>query len=92
MEEAILLSREGIAQEDFLRMKRSALGRRIRSLDSFESTCFRLCAYHFSKFDYFRIPQIYSQVTREDIQKFIRTVVTKERMCLAVITPKKEVS
>lgn len=92
LEEAILLSREGIAQEDFLRMKRSALGRRIRSLDSFESTCFRLCAYHFSKFDYFRISQIYSQVTREDIQKFIRTVVTKERMCLAVITPKKEVS
>jgi len=92
LEEAKILSREGIAQEDFLRMKRSALGRRIRSLDSFESTCFRLCAYHFSKFDYFQISQVYSQVTREDIQKFIRTVVTKERMCLAVITPKKEVS
>ena len=84
------IAEAGISEEAFLRMKRSALGRRIRGLDSFESTCFRLCAYHFSRFDYFRIPQLYGQVTREEIQKFIREVVTQERMCLAVITPKKE--
>ncbi len=88
--EARRLAEEGISQEDFLRMKRSALGRRIRSLDSFEATCFRICAYHFSGFDYFRIPEIYEQVTREEIQEFIKTAVTQERMCLAVITPKKE--
>ncbi len=90
LQEAQTLSETGISQEDFLRMKRSALGRRIRGLDSFESTCFRLCAYHFSKFDYFRIPQIYEEVTKEEIQEFMRDVVTKSRMCLAVITPKKE--
>ena len=53
------LSREGLAEADFLRMKRSALGRRIRGLDSFDATCFRVCAYHFSNFDYFRFPEIY---------------------------------
>ena len=84
------LAEKGISDEAFLRMKRSALGRRIRSLDSFESTCFRLCAYHFSKFDYFRIPQIYGQVTKEEIQNFIKDVVCEDRMCMAVITPKKE--
>ena len=88
--EAKRLTETGIADEDFLRMKRSALGRRIRSLDSFESTCFRLCAYHFSHFDYFRIPHIYQQITKEEILEFIQTVVTPERMCLAVITPKQE--
>ena len=87
---AEVLARDGITQEEFLRMKRSALGRRIRSLDSFESTCFRICAYHFSKFDYFRTPQIYQQITKEEIQEFIRAVVTPERMCMAVITPKEE--
>ena len=88
--EAQQLAETGITEEEFLRMKRSALGRRIRSLDSFESTCFRICAYHFSKFDYFRIPAIYRQVTREEIQEFIKTVVTPERMCMAVIAPNEE--
>ena len=91
-EEARQLAETGITDEDFLRMKRSALGRRIRGLDSFESTCFRICAYHFSGFDYFRIPHIYQQITKEEIQEFIQTVVTPERMCLAVITPNEEVS
>ena len=90
VEQARHLAQTGIAEEDFLRMKRSALGRRIRGLDSFESTCFRLCAYHFSKFDYFRIPDIYGQITKEELQEFLRTVVTQDRMCMAVITPKEE--
>jgi len=89
LQEAIRLAEEGIPEADFLRMKRSALGRRIRGLDSFESTCFRLCAYHFSEFDYFRIPEIYEKISREDIRQFMKTVVTPDRMCLAVITPKE---
>ena len=92
LEAAKHLAETGISDEDFLRMKRSALGRRIRGLDSFESTCFRLCAYHFSKFDYFRIPKIYGQVTKEEIQAFIQKVVRDDHMCMAVITPKKEES
>ena len=90
LQAATELAETGISDEAFLRMKRSALGRRIRGLDSFESTCFRLCAYHFSKFDYFRIPELYGQVTKEEIQEFIREVVRQDRMCLAVITPKEE--
>ena len=92
LEEARQLAETGITDAEFLRMKRSALGRRIRGLDSFESTCFRICAYHFSGFDYFRIPHIYQQITKEEIQEFIKTVVTPEHLCLAVITPNKEVS
>jgi len=89
--EAQRIAQVGIADEEFMRMKRSALGRRIRGLDSFESTCFRLCAYHFSQFDYFRIPHVYGQITKAEILDFIQTVVTQDRMCLAVITPKQEV-
>jgi len=88
--EAKRLVAEGISDADFLRMQRSALGRRIRGLDSFESTCFRLCAYHFSKFDYFEIPAVYRQVTAADLTEFLQTVVTVDRMCLAVIDPKEE--
>ena len=87
LEEAKRLCREGIAAKDFLRMKRSALGRRIRDLDSFDSTAFRVCAYHFSDFDYFRFPEIYRSVTVEDILEFLQRVVTRERCCMAVINP-----
>ena len=81
------LLRDGIQEKDFLRMKRSALGRRIRDLDSFDSTCFRLCAYHFSGFDYFDFPRVFHSITVEEVLKFIRRVVTQARCCLSVITP-----
>ena len=81
------LSREGLAEADFLRMKRSALGRRIRGLDSFDATCFRVCAYHFSNFDYFRFPEIYRQITADEIVAFLTRVVKRERCCLSIIEP-----
>lgn len=91
LQQAEKIAREGIPQSDFLRMKRSALGRRIRDLDSFDSTAFRLCAYHFSGFDYFRFPQIYQKVELRDIQEFLRRVVTPQRCSLSVIYPNQEV-
>ena len=78
---------EGICPEDFLRMKRSILGRRIRDLDSFEATCFRICAYHFSAFDYFSFPEVYKTVEIADVYEFIARVVTPERCALCVIYP-----
>ncbi len=89
LEQAQLLAEQGIPETDFLRMKRSALGRRIRDLDSFDSTAFRLCAYHFSQFDYFRFPHIYQAVQEQDVLDFIRQTVKKERHCLSVIVPKE---
>ena len=87
LEQARYLCAEGIPEERFLRMKRSALGRRIRELDSFDSTCFRLCAYHFSEFDYFDFPEVYADISRENILQFIAGTVKPEGCCLSVITP-----
>ena len=71
-------------------MKRSALGRRIKSLDSFDATCFRVCAYHFSDFDYFRFPQIYQNLSKQDVEAFLDRVVRPERAVLSVIDPVRE--
>ena len=95
VKEAILvqaqtLLAEGLEEKDFLRMKRSALGRRIRDLDSFDSLCFRICAYHFSGYDYFRFPEVYKTITARDILDFIKEVVTPERACLCVIEPTEQ--
>ena len=85
--QAAKLAQQGIGEKAFLRMKRSALGRRIRDLDSFDSTCFRMCAYHFAQFDYFDFPSVYESVTVEEIQEFLRTVAQPERCALSVIVP-----
>lgn len=82
-----VLLEKGIPDADFLQMKRSALGRRIKALDSFDATCFRICAYHASGFDYFRFPEIYQQIGKEEILDFLRRVVRPERCSMSVITP-----
>ena len=84
------IAEEGLDEADFLRMKRSALGRRIRSLDSFDATCYRLCAYHFSGFDYFRFPAVYRDIQAADVCNFLKKSITRDNMSLAVILPKEE--
>ena len=90
LEEAKRLVRDGLPEADFLRMKRSAMGRRIRDLDSFDSVCFRLCAYHFSKYDYYLFPEIYRDIQVADILTFLQKVVTEETCSLCVIDPAQE--
>ncbi len=87
LEQAKKIVENGLDQEEFLRMKRSALGRRIRSLDSFDATTFRLCAYHFSDFAYFRFPEIYRSIEAKEICDFLARVVTWDRSSLSVIMP-----
>ena len=84
------LVQQGIDEADFLRMKRSAFGRRIRDLDSFDSTCFRVCAYHLSDFDYFEFPRIYRSIEEAEIRDFLRRVVRKNRCVRGVVNPLKE--
>ncbi len=87
VQQAAKIVREGIPEQNFLRMKRSALGRRIRALDSFDATCFRVCAYHFSDFDYFRFPEIYRSIDAAEICDFLQQVVREERCSLSIIHP-----
>ena len=84
------LAEEGISQEEFLRLKRSALGRRIRGLDSLDGTCFRVCAYHFSDFDYFRFPEVYRGIEKQEILEFLARVVRRERCAISIINPLSE--
>lgn len=84
------LTEEGISQEEFLRLKRSALGRRIRGLDSLDGTCFRVCAYHFSDFDYFRFPEVYRGIEKQEILEFLARVVRRERCAISIINPLSE--
>ena len=87
LQQAQTLLRQGVSQEDFARCKRSALGRRMRDMDSFDSLCFRISAYHFSGFDYFCFPQVYQDIGLSDVLAFVEEAVTPERCSLSVIYP-----
>lgn len=90
LEQGRALAQSGIPQEDFLRMKRSAMGRRIRDLDSFDGTCFRLCAYAMSEFDYFTFPALYDRIEKEEVRLFLEQVVRSEGVTLSIINPIEE--
>ncbi len=85
--QAAELVRAGIPESEFLRMKRSAMGRRIRDLDSFDGLCFRICAYHFAGFDYFEFPGVYAAVTAEEVCKFLAHAVKEDCCGMAIIHP-----
>ena len=81
------LAAEGLSQSDYDRMLRCALGSRIKGLDNFDSTCFRLCAYHLTEFDYFDFPRIYESITPEEIRSFLARYVREDNCALSLIYP-----
>lgn len=85
--EAEKIGREGFELTRFERLKKSAIGRRTRDLDSFESICYRMCAYFFEGVDYLEFPRIYARVTAQQVQEFIRETVRRERMAVSTIYP-----
>ena len=88
--EAEKICREGISQERLLRMKRSAMGRRIRALDSFSSLIFRITAYYFTDFDYFEFPEIYEKIKAAELTDFLASAIGEENCALSVIYPVKD--
>ena len=87
--EAQRLAQTGISEEEFRRMVRSFLGRRVKDLDSFESECFRLCAYHWEGFDYLRFPEHFENVSREELNSFWRENILPEKCAMAIVEPRQ---
>lgn len=89
--EARRIGREGVDEAFFGRLRRSALGRRIRGLDSFDGLSCRLALSEFDGYDYYTFPEVYGSITTEDVRNMIETEITPEKAVLSVIEPEKEV-
>ena len=81
------LAEKGVDEEDLLRLKRGAMGRRLRDLDSFDAICYRLCAYELLGYDYLGFPEVYAGVTAEEVRAFLAQTVTEDRCAMAVTMP-----
>ena len=89
LEEAQRIAQTGIDRAQFARLKKSMLGRRLRELDSFENTCYRICAFHMDGVDYYDYPAVFDTVTPEDVEQFLAAVVQRERAAISIVYPKE---
>lgn len=89
LQEGQRIVRDGVDEDLFARLKRSSLGRRIRGLDSFDGICYRMAIADFDGYDYFRFPELYDEITSEDIRMLIQKQILPELAVLSVIEPKK---
>ena len=87
LKEAERLGREGADEALFQRLKRSAFGRRIRELDSFENICYRMCQSTFEGAFYYDFPDLYRSITLDETVRMIRDTVAPQRAALSLIYP-----
>ena len=78
-----------VDREMFRRIKKAAVGRKLREMDSFESVCFRSCAYFFEGAEYFDSLAALQSVSAEDVENYIHSVIREENMCVSVIWPEE---
>lgn len=88
MEAVERMGEEGIDEGLWKRLKKAAYGSRVRSLNSFENICIELAQAHFAGTEYFSFPEIYDQVSKEDVEECIRRWMTPERTALSIVNPK----
>ncbi|MEG1857547.1 MAG: pitrilysin family protein [Pseudoflavonifractor sp.] len=88
--EAVRIGQAGVDEDLFRRLKKAAYGARVRSLNSFENICIETAQAQFAGTDYFRFPQVFDGISKQDIEGCIRNVITPLRGTLAVVLPKED--
>ena len=83
------LGREGIDEDFYRQIRRAAYGGMLRSLNSFENIAVSMSEGYFRGFDYYRFPEIFDAVAKEDVEAFLRENISPERAALSLIRPKE---
>ena len=84
------MTREGLEEAYFQRLRKAAYGGRVRRLNSFEYTCIGLAQAHFAGAELLSFPELYDTITVADVAGCIRDFFTRDRASLAVVRPKGE--
>ncbi|MDR3207145.1 MAG: insulinase family protein [Oscillospiraceae bacterium] len=85
--EAARLAREGIDPALFARLKRAALGERLRGLDDPLSLCRAQAAFHFADVDYFEFAALLDALTPDHAAALLENILTPTRTALSVVRP-----
>lgn len=88
-DEVVSVAANGPEPEAFDRLKKAMLGRQIRSLNSFESTCYNCSKGYFRGYDAFEIPELLAAVTEADVTTFIKNYLSADNMAISIIRPSR---
>ena len=90
MEEAERIAKEGVDETLWQQTRRATYGSLLRGLNSFEGIAVSMAEGAFRGYDYFRFPEIFETIGREDLQRFLAAFVTPDRATISIIHPKAE--
>ena len=85
--EAARLGRDGIDEDFYQQIRRASYGSMIRSLNSFENIAVSMAEGWFRGFDYYRFPEVFEDITKSDVESFLRENVSAEHAALSLIDP-----
>lgn len=83
--EAARIAREGVDPALWERVKKGVYGSRVRSLNSFETLCIGQAQSFFASSCLLHFPEVFRQITREDVEALIARWVVPERLALSVV-------
>lgn len=88
LQEAARLAEEGIDEAFYQQIKRANFGANLRGLNSFENIAVSLTEGYFGGYDPLQFPQVFDEVTKEDVQAFLRENIVEQRCVLSEILPR----
>ena len=89
LDEAQRLAAEGVDGDYYKRIVNANFGAALKALNSFESIAVSMAEGRFQGYDPYRFPEIYDDITAEDVRAFLRENFTRAHMALSVIAPKE---
>ena len=89
LDEAQRLVTEGVDGDYYKRIVNANFGAALRELNAFESIAVSMAEGRFQGYDPYRFPEIYDDITAEDVRAFLRENFTRAHMALSVIAPKE---
>ena len=90
VEEAERIAREGVDDGLWQQIRKATYGSLLRGLNSYESIAVGMAEGTFREYDYFRFPEVFDTITKQDIEEFITGYVTPDRATISIVHPKEE--
>ncbi len=81
--------KDGIREEDFMRVKRSAFGAAVRMMDDVERVAHNFVPLAFRGGDFLTYPDVIRALKKEDAERVLREGLAEKNWVLSVVKPRK---
>jgi predicted Zn-dependent peptidase len=78
---------KGLQKESFIRHKRKARGRFLRSFNSLEFVANNYLDYRFREIDFFEVPDVLETITIEDLEKHLHEHLREGQHAVSIVKP-----